>query len=81
MINTLIIYDNTGYIISQQQGQPAPKEPQGVPFIWVEIPEGKRVTKIDVTKTPHQAVFEDLPITVEDRISALEVAMANTLGM
>jgi hypothetical protein len=80
-METLIIYDNTGYIISQSQGQPTQREPLGVPFLWVEIPEGKSVIKIDTTVAPNMPVFADMPATAEDRISALEVAMAQQLGI
>ena len=80
-METLIIYDNTGYIISQSQGQPTRREPLGVPFLWVEIPEGKSVIKIDTTVAPNMPVFADMPATAEDRISALEVAMAQQLGL
>lgn len=75
MAKTLIIYDSTGYIISQQSGDPAPQEPQGIPFLWVEIPEGKRVTKIDTTVTPNVAVYGITPPTIEDRVSAVETAL------
>jgi len=66
-MNTLIIYDNTGYVISTMAG--SIREPQGgVQFLWVEIPEGKRLKLtdgigVDVTKTPHQAILEDIPKT------------------
>lgn len=65
-MKTLIIYDNEGYIISTRQGQPAPREPIGVPFLWEEIPEGKRIKTtdgigVDVSKTPHEVILEDIP--------------------
>jgi len=59
MNNALIIYDNEGYVISQMQG--SVREPVGVPFMWVEVPEGKYVKRIDVTVDPHAPVFEDFP--------------------
>lgn len=67
-MKTLIIYDNEGYIISTRQGQPSPRVPVGVPYLEVEIPEGKRIKitdgiGVDVTKTPHQAILEDIPPT------------------
>jgi hypothetical protein len=58
-MNTLIIYDQEGYIISQMSG--SVREPMGVPFMWVEVPEGKIVAKIDVLGETHIPVFEDLP--------------------
>lgn len=60
-MNTLIIYDSTGYIISQMSGDV--REPVGISFLWVEIPEDKRLISIDTTVTPNVAVFEDIPKT------------------
>src|SRR5690606_5152878 len=60
-MSTLIIYDNEGYILSVRSGEPAPREPVGVPFLWTEVPEGKRVVGVDVSVTPHQPIFEDIP--------------------
>lgn len=63
-MNTLIIYDNTGYIISQSQG--SVREPVGIPFMWVDVPAGKRIKitdgiGVDTTVTPHQVILEDIP--------------------
>ena len=65
-MRTLIIHDNEGYILSIRQGEPAPREPIGVPFLWVDIPEGKQIKitdgiGVDVSVTPHQAILEDIP--------------------
>ncbi len=64
-MNTLIIYDSTGYVISQMAG--SVREPQGgVQFLWAEIPEGKKLKNgvgIDVSANPHQAILEDMPKT------------------
>lgn len=66
MSKTLIIYDSTGYIMQQVTG--SYRVPQGVPFIEMEIPTGKRLKitdgiGVDVSVTPHQAIFEDIPPT------------------
>lgn len=65
-MKTLIIYDNKGYIVSTRSGQPVPREPIGVPFLWAEIPEGKQIKitdgiGVDVSVTPHQVILEDIP--------------------
>lgn len=65
-MQTLIIYDETGYILSTRKSEPAPREPIGVPFMWVEIPEGKQLkiidgVGVDTTVTPHQVILEDIP--------------------
>ena len=75
-MQTLIIYDIEGYLISVRNGEPAPREPIGVPFMWVEIPEGKRITGVDVSVTPHQPIFEDLPPTEVDLLR-IEMAQSN----
>lgn len=66
MTNTLVIYDNEGYIISARAGEPTPREPIGVPFIWIDIPVWKQIKYIDgigvdVSKAPHQVILEDIP--------------------
>ena len=43
------------YLICQAQ-----LEPEGIPFMWVDIPQGKRLVSIDTSKTPHVPVFEDI---------------------
>lgn len=63
-MKTLIIYDATGYIISNITG--SYHVPTGVPFLEVKIPEGKRIATVDgvgvdVTKTPHEVILEDVP--------------------
>ena len=57
---TRIIYDTTGQIISQMQGSDL-YTPVGIPYLDIEISEGKYVTGIDISVTPNVAVFEDLP--------------------
>ena len=82
-MNTLIIYDNTGYIISTISG--AIRDPQGgVQFIWTIIPVGKQIKitdgiGVDVTVTPNLAILEDIPKTeleiANERITATENAL------
>lgn len=59
-MKTLIIYDNTGFIISQMQGSDL-REPVGLPFIYIEVPQGKMLRSVDVSGTEHKPVYEDLP--------------------
>lgn len=65
-MKTLIIYDGQGYVLLTLSGQPAPREPIGVPFLWTEIPEGKTIKGVDVSITPHQVILEDIPLTEID---------------
>ncbi|PIC65326.1 hypothetical protein CSV79_01505 [Sporosarcina sp. P13] len=64
----LFIHDNEGVILSQQSGHPAPRLPVGVPYIYEEIPEGKRVTGVDVSVTPCKLILEDIPSSEIDQL-------------
>lgn len=84
-MKTLIIYDNDGYILSTRSGQPAPREPFGVPFLWVEIPEGKQLKIIDgigvdVSVTPHQVVLEDIPPSEIDLLKEENIVMKQSMA-
>ena len=57
-MKTLVIYDTAGKIFYQAQGNV--QEPSGIPFLWLEIPEGKTLKSIDTTKTPHEPVYRDI---------------------
>jgi len=66
----LIIYDVEGRVISFINGDNGvePREPVGIPFIWGNIPKGKRIKMtngigVDVSVTPHQVILEDIPPT------------------
>lgn len=72
-MQTLIIYDETGYILLTRQGEPAPREPIGVPFLWIDIPKGKQLKitdgiGVDVSVTPHQPILEDVPPSEIDQL-------------
>ena len=72
-MQTLIIYDNEGYIISTRQGRPSPRVPVGIPYLEVEIPQGKQIKitdgiGVDVSITPHEVILEDIPPTEIDEV-------------
>ena len=67
-METLIIYDESGYILQTISGNA--REPVGVPFIWFEVPEGKYVVSID--PVDHIPVLADLPVSQEQKILNLE---------
>ena len=77
-MQTLVIYDNLGFILSQAQGSNL-REPVGVPFLILnETPAGKYLTRIDVTKTPHVPIYEDMPnpnATLEQQINQLKTQL------
>ena len=64
-MQTLIIYDSEGIIISQMGGDV--REPVGVPFLWAEVPQGKYIVSIDVSGEEH------IPIFTEHQKSEMEV--------
>ncbi|MFG3612365.1 hypothetical protein [Rummeliibacillus stabekisii] len=81
MDKTLIIHDETGYVIQQITG--SYRVPQGISYIEVEVPEGKRVVSdigVDVSVTPHQAILEDLPLSeteqLKNKVELQEKALA-----
>ncbi|MEC0092897.1 hypothetical protein [Paenibacillus macquariensis] len=73
-MHTLVIYDGTGYIISQMNGDV--REPIGLPFLWIEVPEKKRLVSVDVSVTPNVPIFEDVPLTEIEQLR-LETAQGN----
>ncbi len=90
-MKTLIIYDNEGYIISTRQGQPSPRVPVGVPYLEVEIPQGKQIKitdgiGVDVSVTPNVVFLEDIPPTEIDTLredlngAIMELTMLIAMG-
>lgn len=79
----MIVYDAEGYIILQSTG--LMREPVGVPVLMVYIPQGQRVTSIDVTNEIHVPIFEDLPKTevqlLQEQVDSLNIAIAEILGV
>jgi len=59
-MQTLVIYDNQGRIFTQITGNYLVPN-GGIQYLEVEVPEGKTVTGVDVSETPHQAILEDIP--------------------
>ncbi|MGM7635629.1 hypothetical protein [Bacillus sp. Hm123] len=67
-METLVVYDESGYILSIKSGTSMLREPIGVPYLWVDVPKNKRIkivdgVGVDVSTTPHQAILEDIPPT------------------
>lgn len=83
MDNTLIIYDNTGFIVSQMRG--SVHVPVGIPFIWVEVPQGKYITSIDVSEEEHKPIYADYPKSevtlLQEQVDALNIAIAQMMGV
>ncbi|WP_433943596.1 hypothetical protein [Paenibacillus sp. SN-8-1] len=72
-MKTLIVYDARGYVVSNITGDY--HVPNGIPFLEVEIPEGKRIKitngiGVDVSSDPHQVILEDIPPTEVDKLNA-----------
>lgn len=56
----LVIYDNAGTIYFMGTGK---NTPIGIPYVNVNVPNGKYLVKIDTSKSPHEPIFEDYPKT------------------
>jgi len=70
-MRTLVIYDVTGYLIQVMSGNV--REPVGIPFVWVEVPAGKYVERVDVSGEQHEVMLMDIPKTPEQlQIEALQ---------
>lgn len=67
-MESLIIYDSVGDILITKKGTTKPLEPQGVPFMWAEIPDDKILKSVDVTQYPHKLTLEDIPPSEIDQL-------------
>lgn len=83
----LVIYKNNGSIILVS----GDNAEDGINHTECEIPEGKYLKEIDVSVTPHQPVFEDIPKsdvellkerveTLEQKNEAIETGIEAALG-
>ncbi|MCS5499796.1 hypothetical protein NY607_01595 [Lysinibacillus sp. A4] len=83
-MKTLIIYDEQGYILSKISGQPIPREPVGVPFLWMDIPEDKQIKTtdgigVDISVTPHRVILEDIPLSEIEQLRMAQSATDSTV--
>lgn len=75
-MKALVIYDSTGRIWNIVYGEET--APQGLPCMWVDIPDGAVLERIDVTDAEHpKAVFSYLP---ESDIGRLQTKVAKQEG-
>ena len=79
-MQTLIIHDDTGIIISTALGVPTPREPVGIPFIWADVPTGKHAIAVDVSSNPHQVILEDLPKSEVDVLKEENAELKNSIA-
>lgn len=80
MAKTLVIYDTTGRIFNPITGSYV--VPVGIPYLEVEVPDGKMVVSVDVSVTPNVPVYTDLPKSEQlTRIELLEQAVNDLLGI
>lgn len=72
----IVIYDMTGKIYYCAGGDVA--EPVGIPFLRVNVPDGKRIKKVDTSVEIHVPVFEDEPKLQQDKdIDELKTRLQN----
>lgn len=71
-MKALVIYDNTGKIYLIMYA--VEEVPQGLPFLWVDIPEGAQLERIDLTNPDDpQPIFKYMP---ESDIGKLQLDVA-----
>lgn len=80
-MRTLIIYDKTGKIFYYMAGDFV-EEPDGLPFIWVDVPAGKTIDHLEMQEEGDPIVhFTDIPLSreqqLENRIAELEDALCD----
>lgn len=78
-MKTLLIYDSTGTIFSSPITG-SYRQPQGVlQYLETEIPDGKYVTKVNVTVTPNVPIYEDIPLSetelLKQKVAEQELAI------
>lgn len=73
----LVVYDKKGTIYYAGIGYP---QPEGIPFMNVEIPEGHYLDSIDVSQEPHKPVFKEYPKSdldiLKEKVAELEAQNA-----
>lgn len=78
----LVVYDANGVVYFAGTGFP---NPSGIPYLEVEVPEGKYFDGVDISVTPHQAKFKDIPKTeielLKEKIQELENTQNALLGV
>ncbi|CUU47352.1 MULTISPECIES: hypothetical protein [Clostridium] len=62
-MKTLVIYDNEGYIYLQLTSENNRIPQGGINYLEVEVPVGKYIKSIDVSITPNEPIYEDMPKT------------------
>ena len=74
-METLIVFDNEGKIYYQSAADK--RKPEGLPYLVVNVPEGKYAKCVDVTDSNNPVlVLEDKPISREEqRLRDLEDAI------
>ena len=81
---TLIIYDNSGRIFDQREGNYL-KPDGGIQYLEVETPTDKFIKSVDVSVTPNIVVYEAYPITpiveLQERLEYMEGTINELLGV
>ncbi|MFL0168304.1 hypothetical protein [Candidatus Clostridium helianthi] len=60
-MKTLVIYDNVGYIYLQLTSDENRIPQGGINYLEVEVPVGKTIKSIDISVTPNEPIYEDMP--------------------
>jgi hypothetical protein len=80
---TLIIYDNSGKIWGRHDS--GYEAPNGLPYLEVEIPQGKYLVSVDVSGAEPAVVYADYPksetVVLKEQVDALTLALAEMMGV
>ncbi|WP_238861033.1 hypothetical protein [Clostridium sp. YIM B02569] len=60
-MKTLVIYDNVGHVYLQLTSDNNRIPQVGINYLEVEVPVGKTIKSIDVSITPNEPIYEDIP--------------------
>lgn len=76
-MKTMIIYDETGRIFFICSGDIW--KPVGIPFLEVEVPQGKRIVGVDVSGEEPVVIYEDIPTPHTEQLQEQIDDLANTI--
>lgn len=78
----LVVFDKKGTVYFAGTGF---SEPEGIPYLNIDIPEGKYFKGIDVSGKTPAAIFEDIPKPeielLKERVHELEKTQNALLGV
>lgn len=77
-MQSLVIYDDSGRILNSITGDYS-RPTGGVSFLEIVIPAGKMLSGVDLSGDEPVPIFEDLPISDNERLRREMAQMSNEL--